>query len=54
MRIKTGDILVKALNCGMITESEGNKLWIKMLNQKRYLTENSFTDYLKNNPKTIF
>ena len=54
MRIKTGDILVKALNCGMITESEGNKLWMKMLNQKRYLTENSFTDYLKNNPKTIF
>ncbi len=41
-RIKTGDILVKAFNCGMITEKEGNKIWEKMLNQKRYLTEKSF------------
>lgn len=53
-RIKTGDILTKALNCGIITESEGNNLWIKMLNQKRYLSENSFTEYLKNNPEVKF
>ncbi len=53
-RIKTGDILVKAFNCGMITEKEGNKIWKKMLNQKRYLTEKSFSDYLKKHPNTIF
>lgn len=54
MRIKTGDILVKAYNCEIISENEGNQLWRKMLNQKRYLTEASFTDYLKNNPNTKF
>lgn len=53
-RIKTGDILVKAYHCKIITETEGNQIWNKMLNQKRYLTENSFTEYLKNNPNTIF
>lgn len=52
--IKTGDILVKAYNCNILSESEGNQLWKKMLNQKRYLTEPTFTDYLKNNPNTIF
>ena len=53
-RIKTGDILVKAYNCKIITENEGNQLWKKMLNQKRYLTENSFSEYLKYNPNTQF
>lgn len=53
-RIKTGDILVKAYHKKIITESEGNKLWKQMLNQKRYLTEDSFTKYLKNNPEPIF
>lgn len=54
IRIKTGDILVKAYNYEIISENEGNELWKKMLNQKRYLTEKSFTDYLRNNPDTIF
>ena len=54
IRIRTGDILVKAFNCNIITEKEGNELWSKMLNQKRYLTENSFSNYLKKHPKTIF
>lgn len=53
-RIRTGDILVKAFNCNIITEKEGNELWDKMLNQKRYLTEKSFSNYLKKHPKTIF
>ena len=53
-RIKTGDILVKAYKCEIINEDEGNEIWKKMLNQKRYLTENSFSEYLKKNPKTIF
>ena len=53
-RIRTGDILVKAFNCDMITEKEGNEIWNKMLNQKRYLTEKSFSNYLKKHPNTIF
>ena len=53
-RIKTGDILVKALQCNIITEKEGNKIWNKMLNQKRYLTEKSFSEYLEKNPKPQF
>ncbi len=38
----------------MITEKEGNEIWIKMLNQKRYLAEKSSSDYLKKHPNTIF
>ena len=53
-RIRTGDILVKAFNINMITEEEGNKIWDKMINQNRYLTENSFSDYLKKHPNTKF
>ena len=53
-RIRTGDILVKAFNCNMITEEEGNKIWDKMINQNRYLTEKSFSDYLKKHPNTKF
>lgn len=53
-RIKTGDILVKAFNLKIITEDEGNALWKKMLNQKRYLTEKTFTDYLNKNPENVF
>ena len=53
-RIKTGDILVKAYHHEIITEHEGNELWKKMLGRKRYLSEKSFTQYLKNNPDEIF
>ena len=53
-RIRTGDILVKAFNCNMITEEEGNKIWDKMINQNRYLTEKSLSDYLKKHPNTKF
>lgn len=53
-RIRTGDILVKAFNINMITEEEGNKIWDKMIIQNRYLTENSFSDYLKKHPNTKF
>lgn len=54
IQIKTGDILVKAYDLQIITEDEGNALWKKMLNQKRFLTEKTFTEYLKNNPHTPF
>lgn len=50
-RIKTGDILVKALKNKIITENEGNIIWMEMLKQKRYLTEKTFTDYLKKKSK---
>lgn len=53
-RIKTGDILVKAFYCGIITKKEGNAIWKKMLNQKRFLTEKTFSKYLKKYPNTIF
>ena len=46
-RITTGDILVKAYYCGIITKKEGNEIWKKMLNQNRYLTEKTFSKYLK-------
>ena len=38
----------------MITEKEGNEIWKKMLNQKRYLTEKSFSNYLKKILKMYF
>lgn len=43
----TGDILAEALTNGLITEEEGNVLWANMLNKRRKLGTNSFTDYLK-------
>lgn len=43
----TGDILVEALDSGLITEQDGNALWANMLKKRRKLGTNSFTDYLK-------
>ena len=45
-RITTGDILVMALEKGIITEDEGNIMWSSMLNRNRWLNADSFTDYL--------
>lgn len=53
-RIKTGDILVKALDVGIITEDEGNDFWDKMLAKNRYLTADSFSDYLNDNQEVLF
>lgn len=53
-RIKTGDILVKAYNEGIIDEKEANEIWKEMLAKNRYLTAESFSDYLKGNPKSLF
>ncbi len=47
--IRTGDILIKALKKGIITEDEGNKLWVKMLKAGRYLNPQTFTAYIKQN-----
>lgn len=38
-RITTGDILVMALDNGIITEKEGNMIWSKMLKRGRWLVE---------------
>lgn len=53
-RIKTGDILVKAFNEGLISEEGANEIWSRMLEKNRYLTEDTFTEYLNNNPISLF
>ena len=45
--ITTGDILVEAFQKGLITEQEGNTIWASMLNKKRKIGANSFTEFLK-------
>ncbi len=44
--VTTGDILVEALNQGLITESDGNTIWTNMIDKKRMLPTLSFTDYI--------
>ncbi len=45
--VTTGDILVAARNAGFIDETAGNQIWHNMIDRKRMLPTNSFTDYLK-------
>lgn len=45
----TGEILKDALDAGLITEADGNKLWQDMLQKRRRLGFVSFTEYLKKN-----
>lgn len=45
--IDTGHILLEGLEKGLITESEGNLAWQKMLNKNRKLPESTFSEYLK-------
>lgn len=45
--ITTGEILVEAFQKGLITEQEGNTIWASMLNKKRKIGANSFTEFLK-------
>ncbi|GAU75823.1 hypothetical protein [Fusibacter sp. 3D3] len=44
--ITTGDILIEALEKGLITEAEGNTIWASMLAKRRKLGAGSFTEYL--------
>ena len=44
--IDTGQILLEALERGLITEAEGNHIWSKMLAKKRRLQGNTFSEYL--------
>ena len=43
----TGQILHKALQEGLITETDGNIIWSKMLSKKRRVPANSFSEYLQ-------
>ncbi|MCL4517221.1 MAG: hypothetical protein M1379_16830 [Firmicutes bacterium] len=45
--ITTGDILVSALNTGLIDENTGNRIWIDMISKRRLLPAASFSDYLR-------
>lgn len=42
----TGDLLVEAYERGLITEAEGNAIWQAMLNKRRQIGAQSFTEYL--------
>lgn len=44
--VDTGQILVEALNKGIITETDGNNIWGKMLARKRKLPAHTFSEYL--------
>lgn len=45
--ISVGDILIKALEKELITENIGNVIWSKMLQRKRKLPTQSFSEYLE-------
>lgn len=45
--ITTGDILIEAMNSGIITEAEGNVIWTNMLQKRRMLPTATFSEYIK-------
>ncbi len=45
--ITTGDILVEALRKGLISEKEGDMLWMAMIRKRRSLPAKSFTEYMR-------
>lgn len=47
--IDTGQILMKALDKNIITETEGNTIWQRMLDKNRKLPEADFSEYLRKN-----
>lgn len=51
--IDTGQILLEALDKGLITETDGNNIWTKMLARKRKLPAQSFSEYLTNKKKDV-
>ena len=46
--ITTGDIMIEALETGLITEAEGNAIWSDMIRKRRMLPSTTFSDYLAN------
>jgi len=49
--ITTGDIMIKAFEQSLITESDGNSIWSSMLAKKRRIGAASFSEYLGNRNK---
>jgi len=49
--VTTGDILIDALEKGLITETEGNNIWASMLAKRRKLGADTFTKYLTEKQK---
>lgn len=45
--ITTGDILIEALNKGLITEEEGNVIWKSMIAKRRKIGAPSFSEFIK-------
>ena len=45
--ITTGEILIEAMDAGIITENEGNTIWADMIRKRRMLPAASFSEYLK-------
>lgn len=44
--ITTGDILIEAMDAGIITETEGNTIWADMIRKRRMLPTTTFSEYL--------
>ncbi len=44
--ITTGDILIEAMDAGIITETEGNTIWADMIRKRRMLPTITFSQYL--------
>ena len=51
--IDTGQILIEALEKGLITQAEGENIWRKMLLRKRRLPAKTFVEYLENRRKQM-
>ena len=49
--ITTGDILIEAMDAGIITEAEGNTIWSDMIRKRRMLPAATFSEYLMNHRK---
>ena len=49
--ITTGDILIEAMDAGIITEVEGNIIWSYMIQKRRMLPATTFSEYLANHRK---
>lgn len=50
--ITTGDILIEAMNAGIITESDGNIMWADMIRKRRTLPTATFSEFLAVHKKT--
>jgi len=42
----TGDIMIDAMEAGIITEAEGNVIWAEMIRRRRFLPTHTFTEFL--------